>query len=134
MQIILNNNIELNPILVTGTHDFVQGANRDTLTFVFSDISMDFLEELFTENNCEKITIIENMNEYIYNNYTIRTKLSKESVEVNSEVEGQPNFIENRVFVTMAQRSYAEQKLAQIAEELLITQLATAELAESMEV
>ena len=136
MKIILNNAIELSPIMVTGAHEYIQGVNRDTLTFVFEDTSVDMLEQFFTEENCKKISLFEETNEYIYNNYVICTKLSKEAIAVAEPMEdgSELTVMKNRVFVTMAQRSYAEQKLAQIAEELLITQLATAELAESMEV
>ena len=36
MKIILIDNTELNPILVTGGPRFIQGQNRDTLNFIFS--------------------------------------------------------------------------------------------------
>lgn len=133
MKIILNNNIELNPIMVTGAHEYIHGANRDTLTFIFKDMSLDALEEIFVEDNCNKITIIESDdNEYVHSGYVIRIKLSKESVMVASEIEDEPEIVESRVFVTMAQLSYAEQKLMALQEEVIMTQLATAELAESM--
>lgn len=133
MKIILNNNIELLPIMVSGTHTYIQGVNRDTLTFVFNDMSMDELDKVFNEINCEHIAIIEdNGDEYIHSGYVIRTELSKKSVIVEREAGEMPEVTENRVFVTMAQRTYAEYKMMSLEEEILVTQLATAELAESM--
>ena len=135
MKIILNNNIELLPIMVTGAHTYIHGVNRDTLTFVFNDMSMDALDEIFNEMNCEHITVVEdNGDEYIHSGYVIRTELSKKAVIVEREEGTMPEVNEKRVFVTMAQRTYAEYKMMALEEELLITQLATAELAESMEV
>ena len=40
MKIILSDGTELTPILVTGGPKYVQGANRDTLDFVFADCSL----------------------------------------------------------------------------------------------
>ena len=133
MKIILNNNLELLPIMVTGAHTYIQGVNRDTLTFVFNDMSMDALDEFFNETNCEHITIVEeNGDEYIHSGYVIRTELSKKSVIVEQEAGEMPEVAEYRVFVTMAQRTYAEYQMAALQEEVLMTQLATAELAECM--
>lgn len=133
MKVILNNKIELSPIMVTGAHEYIQGANRDTLTFVFNDMSMDDLDGIFTEENCEKIVIIEDLGtEYIHSGYVIRTELSKKIVTVTQEAGEVQEVTENRVFVTMAQRTYAEYRMIALQDEILMTQLATAELAESM--
>lgn len=133
MKIILSNMMELNPIMVTGAHEYIHGINRDTLTFVFNDMSMDELDGIFAEENCEKITIIEdNGDEYIHSGYVIRIELSKKMVTVVQEAGEVQEVTEHRVFVTMAQRTYAEYRMMALEEEILVTQLATAELAESM--
>ena len=133
MKIVLSKGIELNPIMVTGAHEYIQGANRDTLTFVFNDMGMDELDGIFTEENCDKITIIEDTgNEFIHSGYVIRTELSKKMVTVAQESNEIEEINEYRVFVTMAQRTYTEYKIAALQEEVIMTQLATAELAESM--
>lgn len=134
MQIILNNNMVLQPIMVTGGHRYVQNANRDVLTFVFDNtVSMDTLDFLFTEPNCESITIIGDDNsESIFNGYVIRTELTK---KFEIEDEGSSEYDEisvERTMVSMAQRTYSETKLAQVAQESTETQLAVAELAELM--
>ena len=132
MKIVLANAVELIPILVTGEMKYIQGINRDTLTFIFSeDSSMDELDTIFTEDACESIIILgEDESEAIHNGYTIRAELVKKNVEVQKETEGTEAVFEKRIFVTMAQRSYAETKLASIARESVDTQMAVAELAE----
>lgn len=132
MKIVLANAVELTPILVTGELKHIQNMNRDTLTFVFGeDFSMDELDEAFTESACESITIIgDDESEAIHTGYTIRAELVKKQVEVQKETEGSESVFEKRVFVTMAQRTYTETKLASVAQESIDTQMAVAELAE----
>ena len=118
MKIILTNKTELNPIMVTGESKYVQGTNRDTLTFVFNDsVSMDELDKIFTGSNCESINIIgDDESEAIYSGYTIRAELNKKRVQINtgdSEIEA---VYENRITVSMAQRTYAETQLASLTE------------------
>lgn len=132
MKIILSNGMELNPIMVTGEHNYVHGANRDVLTFVFDNtLSMDELDSLFTEVNCESITIVgDDDSESIFNGYVIRTELTKK-FEVSEESTSDTDEVSvERIMVSMAQRTYAETKLAQVAQESTDTQLAVAELAE----
>jgi hypothetical protein len=114
MKIILVNGVELSPIAVTGGKRNVQGANRDTLCFVFpAEASMDELDAIFTAANCETITIVEGENKYIHNAYTVRAELKRVSVEVDAETESTEAVYENRVFVAMGQRTYMETKLAE---------------------
>ena len=113
MTIKLSNGIELNPIMATGGTRFVQGANRDALTFVFpTETSLDELDGIFTAENCETITIVEGDNEYVHNNYAIRVELKREPVEVVPATDVAEAVIENRVMVTMAQRTYTETRMA----------------------
>ena len=114
MKIILTNQMELIPIMVTGETKYIQNSSRDALTFVFSDeYSMDELDALFTENACEIINIIGNDDsEAIYTGYTIRAELTKKEVEIQKATETTDAVFEKRIFVTMAQRTYAESKLA----------------------
>ena len=134
MKIILTNGTELTPIQVTGELKHIQGVNRDTLNFIFSeDFSMDELDAIFTEDACESIIITgDDESEAIHTGYTIRTELVKKQVEVQKETEEQEAVFEKRVFVTMAQRTYTETKLANVIKESLDTQLAVVELAEML--
>ena len=109
MIIKLTNGTELNPILAMGGQRFVQGASRDTLSFVFpADASMDELDTLFTAENCESITIMDGENKYIHNGYTIRAELKREPVVVTPATEISESVTENRVTISMSQRTYME--------------------------
>ena len=92
----------------------VQGASRDTLTFVFPyDVSMASIDEAFTADACEHITIIgDDGSENIHTGYTIRAELSKASVEVTPATESEAAVFEDRITVSMSQRTYAESQLA----------------------
>ena len=118
MKIILNNGKELSPILVTGGPRMVQGASRDTLTFVFpSDVSMTAIDQAFTADACEHITIIgDDGSENIHTGYTIRAELSKASVEVTPATESEAAVYEDRITVSMSQRTYAESQLASLTD------------------
>ena len=114
MKVILNNGTELTPIIVTGEKRNVQGARRDCLTHVFAEVSLDEIDGLFTEANCENITIIgDDGSEAIYKGYTIRTDLTKTMVETVPATATAEAQYESRVSVTMAERTYAETKLAE---------------------
>ena len=114
MKIILNNGKELSPILVTGGPRMVQGASRDTLSFIFpADVSMESIDVAFSAEACEKITIIGDAGSAnIHTGYTIRAELSKASVEVTPATESEAAVFEDRITVSMSQRTYAESQLA----------------------
>ena len=118
MKIILNNGKELSPILVTGGPRMVQGASRDTLNFIFpSDVSMESIDEAFTADACDKITIVgDDGSENIHTGYTIRAELSKASVEVTPATESEAAVFEDRITVSMSQRTYAESQLASLTD------------------
>ena len=113
MIIKLTNGTELNPILTMGGQKYIQGASRDTLSFVFpADTSMDELNTLFTAENCESITIVDGANAYIHHGYTIRSELRREPIVVTPATEASEEVVENRVTVSMSQRTYIESQLA----------------------
>ena len=117
MRIILANGIELNPIMVTGAKKTIQGATRDTLTFVFSaSENMIDLDEMFSIENCETITIIDGEEEYIHKGYTVRAELSKKSVEVVPATETNDAVYEDRITIAMSQRTYIESQLASLTD------------------
>ena len=112
MKIILNNT-ELTPINVIGGRKNVQGANRDTLTFVFpADMSMAELDGTFSAANCESITIEDDTGSYIHKGYTVRGELSKTSVCTAAETEETPAVYEDRINIVMGQRTYTEKQMA----------------------
>lgn len=117
MKIILANGAEMTPITAVGGSKFVQGASRDTLSFVFpADASLDELDGIFTAANCESITIVDGENEYIHSGYTVRAELKREPVEVTPATETTDAVFENRVTVAMSQRTYQESQIASLTE------------------
>ena len=112
MHITLVNETELSPISIYGGGRSVQGAERDTLYFVFPvEEGLETLDSIFTEENCETITIIEgNGNSFIHKGYTVRAELSKKSITVGMTEENEPIF-EDRLIVAMAQRTPYENQL-----------------------
>ena len=120
MKIILCNEVELTPNTITGTKRLVQGASRDTLTFVFPDgTSLDELDNLFTADNCEKITIVDDAGaEFIHSNYVIRAELKRELMEIAPASADEPGTYESRVTVAMSQRTYQESQYAELQEAL----------------
>lgn len=117
MKIILNNNAELTPISVIGGRKNVQGANRDTLTFVFpADMDMAELDGIFTAKNCESITVEDETGSYIHKGYTVRGELNKTTVCTAAETEETAAVYEDRIHVVMGQRTYAESQLASLTD------------------
>ena len=156
MHLILADGTQLNHIGATGMSKYIQGVNRDTITFEFdASYSVDELRALFTEANCEVInivtdevveTIIENEDgttetktETVYTNnyhegYVIRAEVAEKMKEITPATGTTPAVTEARVFVTMAQRTYTETKLILMADEITNTQLALCDVYEMTEV
>lgn len=118
MKITLANGIELNPILATGGQKYVQGQNRDTLNFIFpATEDMAALDTAFSSANCESITVEDESGaQYLHRAYTIRAELSKKAVEVTPATEEADAVYEDRITVSMSQRTYAESQLASLTD------------------
>ena len=118
MKIIFANGAELFPILVTGGLRHVQGASRDTLSFVFpADVGMDALDKAFTAEACESIKIIgDDGGEAIHKAYTVRADLKKEPFEIAPATDSSEAVFEDRITVSMSQRTYTETQLASLAD------------------
>ena len=116
MKIRLTDGMELVPVAVTGGPRYVQGQSRDTLNFVFpASESMETLDAAFSAANCETITIQEDSGtENIHKAYTVRAALGKEPVEVTPATAEAPAVYEERITVSMAQRTYIETQLAML--------------------
>lgn len=115
MIIKLSDGTELFPILVTGGQRYVQGQSRDTLSFVFpASESMEALDAAFASENCETITINDGEKEHIYKAYTVRAELKKESEEVSPATAEAAAVYEDRITISMSQRTYLETQLAEL--------------------
>lgn len=118
MNIKFANGTELSPILATAANRFIQGQNRDTLTFVFpASESMEALDNAFTPEASESMTLVgDDGSEYVHKGYTIRAELKKEAVEVTPATEEEPAVMEDRVFVSMSQRTFAETQMMNLTD------------------
>ena len=113
MKIKLSNGKELEPLMVTGGQQYVQGQSRDTLSFVFGeDTDMAELDQAFLAENCGDIILTDDQGgEYLHHGYAIRHKLEKASVESKpATTESEAEYV-MRVTVSMAQRTYAEEQM-----------------------
>ena len=126
MNIKLSNGTVLSPILATGETRYVQGANRDTLNFIFpATEGMEALDAAFSAENCESITVLEAVEvpdgttteqSYLHKGYTTRAGLTKEAVEVTPATEEAEAVYEDRITVSMSQRTYTESQLASLTD------------------
>ena len=113
--VILADKTELTALEVSGATQYIQGSNRDALTFVFAaSEGMGAMDAAFSPDNCETITIRDGSEEYTHSGYTVRGGLSKAPVLVMPETADAPAVYEDRITVTMGQRTYVETLLAQI--------------------
>ena len=118
MKIILTNGVELHPLTITGEQNYFQNFNRDTLSFIFSpEESVVTLDNAFSAEACESIRVIDDFGyENIHKGYTIRVKLEKKPIEIIRETHESQSVVEERIIVSMAQRTYAESQLASLTE------------------
>jgi hypothetical protein len=117
MKIKLANGMELFPIIVTGEKRYVQRDRRDTLTFVFPvSEGITALDEVFTAENCESITIFEGEDvSYIHKGYTIRAELALMPVEIEPPAEETEAVYEDRIFVSMSERTDLENQVSDVS-------------------
>ena len=113
MHITLANGSELSPLSIYGGGREVQGMKRDTLYFVFPvEEGLETLDSIFTEENCETITITEDSGDsFIHKGYTVRAELSKKNMVVGTSEEDDTPIYADRLTVAMAQRTPYENQL-----------------------
>lgn len=116
MKIILaNSTTEVEVYQVIGELKYVNNQNRDSLTFSLpATYSLEEVDAMFSESACESIKLIDTDGEYIHKGYTIRVEIKKQSVEVEPETSETESVMEDRIFVTMAQRTYMESKVTEL--------------------
>ena len=133
MLIELKDGTQLSPITILGEKRYVHGAHRDTISFVFpKETSLDELDALFTEDNCSKITIFENDNQYVHIGYSIRAELKRESVEITPASAIEEAVYEDRAIISMSQITYAEQQLLLLNEKNAMLEDCIVELAQTI--
>lgn len=132
MKIYLANEVELEPLTVSGEPRIVQGETRDCLSFHFpASAGLEAINAAFSEENCESIRLIEDSGtEHVHAGYVLRVSLTLTPGEEGGE---------GQITVTMAQRTYTEEQLLAIrrqaeatAAQMTDTQLALCEVYEMM--
>ena len=118
MQIKFADETAMGCIQVNGRKQYYQGAERDTLEFVFAkSAGFDALDAAFAdEAKTASITIIndvdaENPEIGVYDGYTLRMSMRMEPVVIAPGTMEAPAVTEARIMVVMAQLTYIERKL-----------------------
>ena len=118
MKIKFLDGLELDAIQVNGSRRYFQGAQRDSLEFVFEKgvYSFDDLDEYFSnKSKTSKITLIDDaQNQYIYDDYVIRVSMSLTPVVVEPATSTTPEVTEERYSIVMAQQTYTEKLIEQL--------------------
>lgn len=99
---------------IIGGSRYFQGASRDTLEIQVakSEITFEELESLTGDaTNTAKITIIDGDEQYLHEDYTLRTEIGIKAVETAKETVDSPAATEERICVVLAQKTYIEKQL-----------------------
>lgn len=91
--------------------NFVQGANRDCITFVFAngDYSIDELKRIF-ESNADDIVVADDDSEKHYLDYSILTAVEITKEVVEQETNDSPEQDIEVVKISLAQKNYTEKQ------------------------
>lgn len=94
-----------------------QGANRDSLQIQLAKdaISFDALDALTaSQANTAKLITIDGSNQYVHDNYCLRVSLGLNPVIITPATSTSPAVTEERLCVTLAQKTYAELQTEQL--------------------
>lgn len=91
--------------------NFIQGANRDCITFVFEngDYSVDELKRIF-ESSADDIVIVDNDSEKHYLDYSILTAVEIANEVVEQETSDSPEQDIEVIKISVAQKTYTEKQ------------------------
>lgn len=110
--------LELDVIQVNGSRRYFQGAQRDSLEFVFEKgvYSFDDLDEYFAnKSKTRKITLIDDaQNQYAYDDYVLKASMALTPIVVQPATSTTPEVTEERISVTMVQQTYLEKLVEQL--------------------
>lgn len=130
-------NSSLEPIecIIYSEEIVLEGVARPSLRFRFENDEFDLptLSAMFTPENCKVITIVEpDGSEFIYENYTVRYKLSS---ELENEKDQEGNYSSKEfINITMAKKTQLELHYEDLLNAVDETQLALLEMFEVQEV
>ena len=109
MNIKLSNGTELTAIKAQRGRRTLHGTERSNLSMTFSaeKYGLDELDSAFSADNCESITLVHDDGaEDVYTGYTMRQEITKFSVVVEVETPESCAMTEERITVSMSQRTY----------------------------
>ena len=118
MQVKFQDGTELPVLVVNGKSVYAQGATRDALEIQIAkgSVTMDTLDTLTADTTkTSKLTLIDGDQQYVHDNYNIRTELALRPVVVTPATGTDPAVTEDRLIVTLAQLTYQEQQAAQLS-------------------
>lgn len=118
MQIKFADDTTLDCIQINGKKQYYQGAERDTLEFVFEkSAGFDTLDAAFADDaKTSSVTIINDADAEstaigVYDGYTLRMSMRMEPVVITPGTMEAPAVTEERIMVVMAQLTYIERQL-----------------------
>lgn len=105
------NDYELELLSYNRQTNFIQGANRDCITFVFAngDYSIDELKRIF-ESNADDIVVADDDSEKHYLDYSILTAVEITKEVVEQETNDSPEQDIEVVKISLAQKNYTEKQ------------------------
>lgn len=115
MQVKFNDGTVLDALAVNGKSVYFQGAQRDSLEIQIAKTAATFdaLDTLTgSAANTGKLRLIDGEQQYVHDNYSIRTELALKPVVVTPATGSDPAVTEDRLVVTLAQLTYTELQLA----------------------
>nr|DAP51967.1 MAG TPA: hypothetical protein [Caudoviricetes sp.] len=105
------NDYELELLSYNRQTNFIQGANRDCITFVFEngDYSVDELKRIF-ESSADDIVIADDDSEKHYFDYSILTDVEITKEVVEQETNDSPEQEVEVIKISVAQKTYTEKQ------------------------
>lgn len=105
------NDYELELLSYNRQTNFVQGANRDCITFVFcnGDYNVDEIKRIF-ENNANDIVVADDDSEKHYLDYSILTAVEIANEVVEQETSDSPEQDIEVIKISVAQKTYTEKQ------------------------
>ena len=109
MRVVLKKN-ECEALDVESFQGYLLDQKRQGLKFAFGpEMALTDLDVIFSEENCETIVVEKNGDENLYSGYVIRGELSRRTVPGIDEF-GR-GFLAEKIFLTLYQRSYEEERI-----------------------
>ena len=131
MQLKFSDGTTLDVLAVKGNPTYFQGAQRDALEIQIDKgkTTFDALDALTGDPaKTGKLTIIDGDKQYQHDNYNLRTELALKPVVTAEATSTTPEQTEDRLCVTLAQKTYQELQIAELqgsVDALTLAQLGT---------